>query len=293
MKNLLKEHNRLMQSTLSLNNLVNNISNESVSSYLKEISSFFTSKIKSLAELFTTNVKDRLKFKDSDKPNAFIIDLKKELKNLQVFSKVPYSDIRQLKVPTVIGLNTDMYSASKIIIPLLDKIKDNSLDYLDKLDVVTSKLISDKDYRLKVGPEELNSNTIEMITRELDNGIKKAYSVKNVYDMDSFGNLFPNNQTVKTVADMLVNAGNSITLENMKELEARIDSIVEKIDVFIDQVNDKQYEISKTMLKNYSDLLSACSQFITSAVSVVHAYNQLAVITKNIIQVINNKFGNK
>lgn len=293
MKNLLKEHNRLMQSTLSLNNLVNNISNESVSSYLKEISSFFSSKIKSLAELFTTNVKDRLKFKDSDKPNAFIIDLKKELKNLQVFSKVPYSDIRQLKVPTVIGLNTDMYSASKVIIPLLDKIKDNSLDYLDKLDVVTSKLISDKDYRLKVGPEELNSGTIEMITKELDNSIKKVYSVKNVYDMDSFGNLFPNNQTVKTVADMLVNAGNSITLENMKELEVRIDSIVEKIDVFIDQVNDKHYEISKTMLKNYSDLLSACSQFITSAVSVIHAYNQLAVITKNIIQIINNKFGNK
>lgn len=111
--------------------------------------------------------------------------------------------------------------------------------------------------------------------------------------MDSFGNLFPNNQTVKTVADMLVNAGNSITLENMKSLEERIDSIVEKIDVFVEQVNDKKYEISKTMLKNYSELLNACSQYITSSVSVIHAYNQLAVITKNIIQMVNHKFGNK
>lgn len=165
MKNLLKEHNQLMMKTLSLTNVVNNISNESASSYLKEISSFFSNKIKSLSELFTTNIKDRLKFKDSDKPNAFIIDLKNELKNTQVFNKVNYSDIKQLKVPTVIGLNTDLYSASKIIIPLLDKIKDNSLDFLDRLDVVTSKLISDQDYRLKVGPEELNSNTIEMITK--------------------------------------------------------------------------------------------------------------------------------
>lgn len=290
MGNLLKEHNQLMSKSLGLTNIVNNISNESMSSYLKEISTFFSSKIKTLAETFTTNVKDRLKFKDSDRPNAFIIDLKNELKNLQVFTKIPYSSIKQFKVPTVIGLNTDMYSASKIIIPLLEKIKNNSLDYLDKLDVVTSKLISDKDYRLKVGPEELNSNTIEIITKELDSGLKKAYNVKNVYDMDSFGNLFPNNQTVKTVADMLVNAGNNITLENMKELEKRIDSIVEKIDVFIEQVQDQKYEISKTMLKNYSDLLNACSQYITSATSVIHAYNQLAVITKNIIQIVNQKF---
>lgn len=290
MGNLLKEHNQLMSKSLGLTNIVNNISNESMSSYLKEISTFFSSKIKTLAETFTTNVKDRLKFKDSDRPNAFIIDLKNELKNLQVFTKIPYSSIKQFKVPTVIGLNTDMYSASKIIIPLLEKIKNNSLDYLDKLDVVTSKLISDKDYRLKVGPEELNSNTIEIITKELDSGLKKAYNVKNVYDMDSFGNLFPNNQTVKTVADMLVNAGNNITLENMKELEKRIDSIVEKIDVFIEQVQDQKYEISKTMLKNYSDLLNACSRYITSATSVIHAYNQLAVITKNIIQIVNQKF---
>lgn len=290
MGNLLKEHNQLMSKSLGLTNIVNNISNESMSSYLKEISTFFSSKIKTLAETFTTNVKDRLKFKDSDRPNAFIIDLKNELKNLQVFTKIPYSSIKQFKVPTVIGLNTDMYSASKIIIPLLEKIKNNSLDYLDKLDVVTSKLISDKDYRLKVGPEELNSNTIEIITKELDSGLKKAYNVKNLYDMDSFGNLFPNNQTVKTVADMLVNAGNNITLENMKELEKRIDSIVEKIDVFIEQVQDQKYEISKTMLKNYSDLLNACSQYITSATSVIHAYNQLAVITKNIIQIVNQKF---
>lgn len=290
MGNLLKEHNQLMSKSLGLTNMVNNISNESTSSYLKEISTFFSSKIKTLAETFTTNVKDRLKFKDSDRPNAFIIDLKNELKNLQVFTKIPYSSIKQFKVPTVIGLNTDMYSASKIIIPLLEKIKNNSLDYLDKLDVVTSKLISDKDYRLKVGPEELNSNTIEIITKELDSGLKKAYNVKNIYDMDSFGNLFPNNQTVKTVADMLVNAGNNITLENMKELEKRIDSIVEKIDVFIEQVQDQKYEISKTMLKNYSDLLNACSQYITSATSVIHAYNQLAVITKNIIQIVNQKF---
>ena len=292
MENLLKEHNKYMDRTLGLINMVNNMSNESDSSFLKEISTFFSSKIQGLVNLFSSNVNERLKFKSNDKLNAFVVELKESIKKTSVFSKVQYTEIKNLKVPTVIGLNTDLMTATKTISPLLDIIRNNSLEHLDNLDVLTSKIVTDQDFRLKTRSDP-NYFKIEDVVRSLDKGLNKIFNTKNLNDMDSFGNLFSNNNSVKTVAEALVGIGSGITLDNIKELEERISSITEKINVLIDQLKDKEFELSKVVLNDYSKTIEACSQYVTSCISVIQAYNQLVVVTKTIINMVYDKFENK
>ena len=277
MENIIKEHTRYMNRTLGLSNMVNNISNESVGSFVSGITEFFSNKLASLAELFNSNIKDRLKFKSEDKLNAYVVELEKELKKTSVFSKVSYNEIKNLKVPTVVGLNVTYVEAAKIMLPLLDLIKNKSFEYLDQLDVITSKLISSADYRLQTRPQE-EPYEIFKSTETLDKGLKKAFSAKNMNDMDNFGNLFPNTSSVKTTADMLINAGSGITLDNIKELNERIASIVEKVDILVEQTKDKSYEISKIVMANYSGMIEYCSNYVTSCISVIQAYNQLVSI---------------
>lgn len=292
MENLLKEHNKYMDRTLGLINMVNNMSNESDSSFLKEISTFFSSKIQGLVNLFSSNVNERLKFKSNDKLNAFVVELKESIKKTSVFSKVQYNEIKNLKVPTVIGLNTDLMTATKTISPLLDIIRNNSLEHLDNLDVLTSKIVTDQDFRLKTRSDP-DYFKIEDDVRSLDKGLNKIFNTKNLNDMDSFGNLFNNNNSVKTVAEALVGIGSGITLDNIKDLEERISSITEKINVLIDQLKDKEFELSKVVLNDYSKTIEACSQYVTSCISVIQAYNQLVVVTKTIINMVYDKFENK
>lgn len=288
-KNILKEHITYMNRTLAFNNMVNNISNESVGSFISGITEFFSSKLSNLSNLFRSNVNDRLKFKSDNKLNAYVVELKNELKKTSIFSKITYNEISKMKVPTVIGLNTTYPQAAKEILPLLDLIKNNTFVFLDRLDVVTSKMIADPEYRMKVAPGTADYDIISA-TDTLDKTLKKLFSTKQIADMDNFGNLFPNNNSVKSTAEILINAGSGITLDNIKELDERIASITEKIDVLVDQTKDKNYEMSKEVMKSYSNMISSCSNYVTSCVSVVQAYNQLVSILKVIIVTTYEKF---
>ena len=289
MENILKEHTLYMNKTLGLSNMVHNITTESVGSFVSGITEFFSNKLNVLCDLFKSNMQDRLKFKSEDKLNAFVVELQKELKKTSVFSTLTYSEIKSMKVPTVVGLNVSYPDAAKIMLPLLDIIKNKSFEYLDKLDVTTSKLISSVDYRMKTGPE-LEPFEIKKSTDTLDAGLKKAFSARRMADMDNFGNLFPSNNAVKSTADMLINAGSGITLDNIKEIDERVASIVEKIDVLVDQTKNKDYEISKEVMKSYSNLIEYCSNYVTSCVSTIQAYNQLVSILKTIITITYDKF---
>jgi hypothetical protein len=288
-QNILKEHITCMNRTLGFNNLVNNITTESISSFISNITEFFSNKLSVLSELFTSNVQTRLKFKSTDKLNAYVVELKNELKKTSIFNTITYGEIQKLQVPTVVGLNTTYPQAAKDILPLLDIIKNNTFNFLNILDVETSKLITDSDYRTKTRPE-VNNFDIKETTLELDKGLKKSFSSKRMSDIDNFGNLFPNNSSVKTTAEILINAGSGITLDNIKDLEERIASIVEKINVLVNQTKYKDYEISKETMKYYSALISDCSNYVTSCVSVIQAYNQLVSILKVIIVTVYTKF---
>lgn len=284
-KNILVINNELVQKAhgLTILNQSQSLSTESFESFVKGISQFFQGKLKIISGLFGTN-QDRLKnTRDKTEMSLIVKELvNKKISMQKAIKTIQYSDIKDTLTPTVVGLNVDMLSAAKAIQNVFTVIHEDCIPALEDLDTYISKVLSDSDTRLTTTPARLDERLIKR-TNELQKVLEDIISTRKVADATQFKELFRNMNTVEDTFNLIVNLSFSPTLDDMKHVDGIIQGIVQRINTLVDEMKDRDYEISKTVLNKVSNDVENGAKCVTVIMSHIHFYNQLVGILSLII----------
>lgn len=288
MESIINEHNKLMNKTLSIGIIGNNIANEDFSSFIKGISNFFSSKLQTISNLFSSNANERLnKFKDK-KLNAFATELLENENYLTIIEELDYTKIRKASMPTVIGLTTNFVDASSNLATHLSLIKEHLFKQLDDYDIDIAKAISDDDYKNSTRPIPFNHKSKDLLDK-LDKNLQKVFNPKLIKDSNEIEKLYPNLKSFRVVFDTLLSNGDFVTLDNMKKMEEKIKSIVEKINILVEQMKEKNYTISKEVLKHLTKDTELCANLVTTSISYIHWYNQMVMCLNRTIEMLGKR----
>lgn len=283
--------NELNEQLVAFKFVTNNITTESMPMFLKNISSLFINKLQSFIGIFGTNG-SRI---DADKVykdyNQFVKDLmSNQVKAKQLASKVQYSEVASLVVPSVVGLAKDknLLELSENVGPALDLVKQEVMVALLELDQLLATIISDTQFRIANQPFKPNMK-LQKLEDQLYSSLGKVISSKSVEDTRQLHTLVPNLNSLTTIMDNLYGSAKGITLEYMKDLEKNIDYVMDKVKTLEEDMRKPTFEINKNLLKKLSTDLEYGAKLVTVAISYIHLFNQTAIITKSIVDILHNK----
>lgn len=286
--NVMKEHEILKAKIDSSAIVMNNVTNESESSFLKNISQFFASKMQVLSSIFGSNSDRADKFESMKKPNEYnkeLFNLKKKLDNLVEVKE--YSSVENIEVPTIVGLNCNLEKLTDTLKESLSIINSKLLDVLESVDTEAAKILASSDYRKSTRPVNIKDD-IKSINSKLDKLLVDIINPRLVNDTTKFKNLFPKNiSSLKLVYNETMNLDIMATSKAMLEIQQKTKDVAEKVDHIADQIStNKEFEISKPILKAFMSDVKEAADFVTNSMSFVHLYNQLNMILKGIILIL-------
>ena len=289
--NLLDYTTELNEQLVPVRFVTHNITTESMPLFLKNISSLFVNKLQSFIGIFSTN-SSRI---DADKVysdyNQFVKDLMaNQVKAKTVASKIQYSEVAKLIVPTVVGLspNKTLVDLAENVAPALDIVKQEVMSCLLEIDQFLANVLTDTQFRIANQPFKPNMK-IQKLEDDLYKRMGKVISSKSIEDTKPLHVVIPNLSSLSTVIDKLSSSARGITLEYMKDLEKNIDYIMDKVKNLEEDMRKPTFEINKNLLKKLSTDLEYGAKLVTVSISYIHLFNQTAIITKNIIDILHDK----
>lgn len=286
--NVMKEHETLQAKITSASMVMNNITHENEGSFFKNISQFFASKMQVIGSVFGFNSDRVEKFDSMKKPNEYnkdLFGLKKKMDSIVDTRR--YTSIENIDVPTVVGLKVPLNELVDGLQEALGIINGKLYSVLDSIDIEAAKILSSDDYRKSTRPIKLNED-ITKINNSLDKILTKMINPRLINDVTKFNKLFPKNiESLRQVYNGTMNLDAMATSKAMLQIQQKTKDVAEKVDHIAEQLNrNKDFEISKPILKAFMSDVKEAANFVTNSMSFVHLYNQLNMILKGIILIL-------
>lgn len=281
-KNILILNNELIAKAKGLDIAYAVMSNESFSSFVKDISNLFIAKLKTISGIFGTN-KSRAEFHRSGEISLAVKHLRDKKSQMErAIRSTSYTIIKDQIVPTLVGLNVDMLTAAKSIQNVFDTVHSVCIPGLEELDLYISKVITDRDTRMATKPVGPNEELVKA-TNELQAILETNLSSSKVADTAIFKDLFPNIQDIEQTFNILVNMSMSPTIKDMQYIDNTINGIVSRINTIVNEMKDRDYEISKAVLGKLAKDVEIAANNVTVVTSHILFYNQLVSLLTLII----------
>lgn len=286
--NVMKEHETLQAKITSASMVMSNITHENEGSFFKNISQFFASKMQVIGSVFGFNSDRVEKYDSMKKPNEYnkeLFGLKRKLDSIVETRR--YGSVENIDVPTVVGLKVPLEDLVDGLQEALDTINSKLYPVLDSIDIEAAKILSSDDYRKSTRPIKLNED-ITKINKKLDKILTGLINPRLITDITKFNKLFPKNMdSLRQVYNGTMNLDAMATSKAMLQIQQKTKDVAEKIDHIAEQMNkNKEFEISKPILKSFMSDVKEAANFVTNSMSFVHLYNQLNMILKGIILIL-------
>ncbi len=257
------------------------LQSEDLSSFVKGVGVFFTSKINKVAMtmgFFGSNKKNGpTEFNDI---NTFVKVMSDSRKNIDRAANANYRTYESLRIPTVPGLTTNMPDAVDKTIKMIAKINSVLEPKLDDLDTLVSKVLSDEAFRTSTRPI-IHDKTISKVIDELQKEINTFISPKQMQDTVLLKDIYPNMRSIKDCFEKLINTTSHGALEQLQFYKKKIDKIVEKINFLVDELKrHPDMVISKAVLKELSLETEEVAELVTIGMNVFFLFNQLTQVIR-------------
>ena len=291
----MKKYNIANDLTVSLGNIPNLeyramvISNEGISDILNNIPSMFTSRIEAISNIFTTAF---IKLGSKD-----IEDLTLQSSNLfklnpdviKIINNVEYGNVKDLKIPGIIGLKVDLLNLTSSIKPVIESININLISMLDQTDTVVSRMISDPDYRKSFSPKNTYTNYLKSLDIS-DDFIKSVIDSNVRTDITTIGAMLPNISSLSTVFDNLQYNNKSFNNKLFKEMRDKTVKLADKTNVLYKLFTSQDIDsLTRESLLELAAVLEYTAQYVTISTSVFYLLNQTNDVTSAMIKILKEK----
>ncbi len=284
MKNVIKDNNDVIKSIPNLVERANMLSTEDFDTFVKNISSFFTNKIHSISEVFSTNSRRTSEISEKDL-NVFVKELVNLKKDMEwVVNNVKYNEVSYIKIPVMLGSKTNLVETLHILKVLMDSINKNLDSSLEYTDTFVSKVLTDKNFRLSTRPIKQNKEKDELIEtfyKSLNNLIDENGTTDN----KKVSELLPNISSLELVYQDIINIAKGTSIKDIRSIENKLTKISEKTNELYNLLlENKDTEISRVVINELAYDLETTAKLVTNVVSVIHVYNQTVTTIKFLIQ---------
>lgn len=255
-------------------------SNEDFNTYVSNIASFFTEKMKVISNSFDHSVQQLFGLnKEQDNYNVTsIINLQKEL---QAIAGTKMIDIEKIQTPILLGMKLNLLETLSVLSVCFDTINKELIPMLKETDSTVSKVMSNKDFRLQTKPLKDKYSSF-IINDTLMTKIEDMIDVNGVKDRTNLINVFPNIDSFRVSYDSIMKLSESASVTKINEIKDYSKIISEKVDVLYKHLSDnKDFKISKEVLNYLGYTLEDAAKSITSAITVIYIYNQSVDILRN------------
>ena len=264
------------------------LQSEDLSSYVKGVGSFFTSKIDKVGLAFgwfgSKSKKAELVF---DNPSEFVRAMSDNRKAIDKAANASYGTYELLRIPTVPGLTTNMVDATDKTIKLVDKINSVLAPKLESLDTLISKVLADEAFRTSTRPMIHDKTTVKIID-ELQKEINTFISPKQLQDTVLLKDIFPNMRSIKDCYEKLIATASHGSLEQLKTYRDMIDKIVDKIEALVGELKRRpDIVISKVVLKELSEETEEVAELVTIGMNIFYLFNQLTGVIRTTAEGVN------
>lgn len=286
--NVLQQYNKNVEKIIGLEMMAINISNEGLGSFVKNIAIFFLDKINRIMDLIKV---DRIRIRGYEDYNAFVSELYDVRKKIDAISKLPgekYSVVKNIMIPNVVGSKVFLFEIADEARDAMKLIEEHTEPILNQLDLFVSKVLTDKNVRTSSRPLEPQPK-IKEINDKLEKVMQKILNPKNVLDQTKFDKVYPHWKSFKETYDILINTSRYGAIENYQVILNLIENISVKVKELTKLAEEKQFEISKHVIKKLGTDLENGAKYITAMSAVIHMYNQACVVLKQATTVMEEK----
>ena len=286
--NILHKYNKDVEKIIGLEMMAINVSNEGLGSFVKNIAIFFLDKINRVMDLLKV---DRIRVRGFENYNAFAMELYDVRKKINAISKLPpekYSVVKSIMVPNVVGSKVYLLELAKEAKDAMKLIEEHTEPILNQLDLFVSKVLTEQDTRTSSRPLEPQPHVKELNTK-LEKAMQKVIDPKNVLDQAVFEKVYPNWKSFKETYDELISTSRYGAIENYQVILSLITNISDKVKEITKLAEEKQFEISKHVIKKLGTDLENGAKYITAMSAVMHMYNQTCVVLTHAVTALQKK----
>ena len=286
--NILHQYTKDVEKIIGLEMMAINVSNEGLGSFVKNIAIFFLDKINRIMDLIKV---DRIRIRGYEDYNAFVSELYGVRKQINTISKLPgdkYSIVQDILIPNVVGSKVYLFELAREAKDAMKLIEEHTEPILNQLDLFISKVLTEKDTRTSSRPLEPQSG-IKELNAKLEKAMKNVINPKNRLDQTKFHKVYPHWASFKETYDELISTSRYGAIENYQVILNLITNISDKVKEFTILAEEKQFEISKHVIKKLGTDLENGAKYITAMSSVMHMYNQACVVLTHAVTALKKK----
>lgn len=261
------------------------LATEDTGTFLKSVGSFFTSKIQSIKEFFSS---DAQVYKIKTDP--FIDECYKIFKsNEKELNATSYTTVVKMRIPWPELFNKNLYDTSIVINNLSSELNKVFMRSIDDTDTLISKAIQDLDFLKSARPipnKVERDKVIETCYKGLDTILDKEKRTDTITIQEAIPN-------ITTIRDVVMTLKEISALDMYKDAikaDKLAKSIREKIDTLVNDLNrSRDQSISKIGLSNLASELESSAKLITLLSTLLYVTSQTAETTTALIKTIMGK----
>ena len=245
------------------------------SGIIGSVGSFFQNSMANISGVYKRAVVTISQLTDSDSEiiSKEIVEFREKSKNLiKYLDTVKYIDVYKLETPIVSGTTGTFLEINQAVIKGIDELEPYMLASLVNLNTTLAKVLSDKDYRISRRPTESKVGVLKKALADNKNILKNISTV-------SLADRRPIKEVLRSIreVDELIKVTDKmaeLTMKSdMKKATSIIDSITERSDILISELNTGKRDIkgiSNEMFKSLSEMIEVNANLV-SAVTLIHS----------------------
>lgn len=215
----------------------------------------------------------------------------REIKKLKgkvdnIISKKKYENVMNIKIAGLAGLKS-LPTAANELPDLLDSVNENTLKGLEAVEDILAEFIADTDFRKSYAFKyssmlgKLRENAMV-----IDSKISSFVDLSIIADSMPIKEIIPNLQTLNLVYDKLYSAGEKTNTAQLSEINKKVFSISEKVDIIESIISTNPDSFSKTSVNGLADLLSEYSRQLKTHSLIYYLTAEVLKIYINIVDVV-------
>lgn len=268
--NIILEHNSIIKAIPNTYFRAQALSVED-SEVVSKVADYFSNKLKIAGDILINSV-NRLYETNSNGVigNSELRKYKNTIQNIQ--TKTKYNNVSAVQIPVTLGMKKDLYSSVTDILNIVDVLKKDVPETIDKLDTTVSKMLSNDMFRKSNRP--FKDDSMGIISNRLNKTIDELIDPTGVNDRMPVSKLLPNLSSLSSILEMLTVISDLVDKKTLKNIIKQSKGISDNIDYLYNEYKNNNTEVKKERLIELGYHLEEGAKIITTYVSIIHIINQ-------------------
>ena len=280
--NIMLEHNNINAGIPDVHYRASALSVEE-NEVLSKVADYFSDKLKVAGDVLKVNMNRVIdNITPSNMSSSELRKTKSAIEDIQ--SKVKYNNVSAVEIPVTLGMKKDLYSSLSDILYVFDTMVKDVPEAIDKLDEVSSKMLSNNDFKKSGRP--FKDTGVTKMADELQDTLNKLIDPNGVNDRMPVSKLLPNLSSLTEIVEMLDKLSILTDKKHLKKIMAQSKGISNNIDYLYEEYQKNNTEVKKERLVELGYYLENTAKAVTAYVSVIHLISQFSDTLNHILKTL-------